>query len=113
MALVDQVIEIFEPMDPDGHVTISIDRFERSEIGTILVKACRFGHAILGDRFLKVTPGGRLALISKRKKVNGVAVLSVARRRYCHSALTATYILSLSQLAACAGETPSPALATA
>ena len=57
MVLFDQVIEIFGLADLDGRFTIGIDLFERGEIGAAFVDGHRLGHAILGDRFLKVTPG--------------------------------------------------------
>ncbi len=57
MVLLDQVIEIFGLADPDGHFTIGIDRLECGEIGATFVDGYRLGHAIAGNRFLKVTPG--------------------------------------------------------
>jgi hypothetical protein len=36
---------------------IGIDRLERGEIGAAFVDGHRLGRAILGDRFLEVTPG--------------------------------------------------------
>jgi hypothetical protein len=57
MVLLDQIIEIFRLTDIDGRFTIRIDRFERGEIGAAFVDGHRLGRPILGDRFLKVTPG--------------------------------------------------------
>ena len=39
-----------------GVSRLGIDRFERGEIGAAFVDGHRLGRAILGDRFLKVTP---------------------------------------------------------
>ncbi|MGF6785763.1 hypothetical protein OKW27_000076 [Paraburkholderia sp. 35.1] len=60
MILLDQVIEIFGLADPDGRFTTSIDRFERGEIGAAFVDGYGLGYIVLGDRFLKVTPGRSL-----------------------------------------------------
>ena len=57
MVLLDQIVEIFRLADLDGRFTISIDRFERGEIGAAFVDGHCLGRPILGDRFLKVTPG--------------------------------------------------------
>jgi hypothetical protein len=57
MVLLDKIVEIFRLADPDGRFTIIIDGFECGEIGAAFVDGHRLGHAILGDRFLKVTPG--------------------------------------------------------
>jgi hypothetical protein len=43
--------------DLDGRLTITPERFECGEIGAAFVDGHGLGHAILGDRFLKVTPG--------------------------------------------------------
>lgn len=53
---------------------ISIDRFERGEIGTAFVDGHRLGHAILGDRFFKVTPGCSLVTMGAQHEIDGVAV---------------------------------------
>ena len=57
MVLLDQIIEIFGLADLDGRFTIGIDGFECGEIGAAFVDGHRLRHAILGDQFLKVTPG--------------------------------------------------------
>jgi hypothetical protein len=44
-------------VDPDGRFTIIIEGFECGEIGAAFVDGHGLGRAILGDRFLKVTPG--------------------------------------------------------
>jgi hypothetical protein len=75
MVLLDHVVEIFALADLDGCFAISIDRFEPGEIGTAFVDGHCFGHAILGDRFLKVTPRCSLVPMGPKQKVNGVAVL--------------------------------------
>ena len=61
MVLLDKIVEIFGLADLDRRFTISIDRFERGEIGAALVDGYRLGRAILGDRFLK----GRVAVLSR------------------------------------------------
>ena len=57
MVLVDKVVEIFGPADLDERFTIIIDGFECGEMGATFVDGHLLRHAILGDRFLKVTPG--------------------------------------------------------
>ena len=56
MVLLNHVVEIFRLTYLDGHLTIGIARFERSEIGAAFVDGHRIGRAILGDRLLEVTP---------------------------------------------------------
>ena len=56
MVLRDQIGEIFRLANLGGRFTIRTDRFERGEIGADFVDRHRLGRAILGDRFLKVTP---------------------------------------------------------
>jgi hypothetical protein len=73
MVLLDRVIEIFGLADLDGRFTIGIDGFEHGEIAAAFVDSPRLGHAILGDRFLKVTPGCSLAPMGAQQKVNGAA----------------------------------------
>ncbi|SOE68322.1 hypothetical protein SAMN05446635_3273 [Burkholderia sp. OK233] len=75
MVLLDEVVEIFGLADLDGRFTIMIDGFECSEIGAAFVDSHGLGHAILGYRFLKVTPGCSLVPMGAQQKVNGVAVL--------------------------------------
>ena len=75
MVLLDHVIEISGLADLDGRFTIGIDGFERGEIGAAFVDGHRFGHAILGDRFLKVTPCCSLVPMGAEQKIDGVAVL--------------------------------------
>ena len=75
MVLLDAVVEIFGLADLDRRLTISIDGFERGEIGTAFVDGHRLGDAILSDRFLKVTPGCSLVPMGAQQEVDGVAVL--------------------------------------
>jgi len=63
MVLLDKVVEVFGLPDLDGRFTIIIDGFECGEIGAAFVYGHRLGNAILGDRFLKVTPGCSLVPI--------------------------------------------------
>ncbi|MGF6605908.1 hypothetical protein OKW45_000808 [Paraburkholderia sp. WSM4175] len=53
-------IEIFGLADLVGRFTTGIDRFERGETGAAFVDGYRLGYTVLGDRFLKVTPGRSL-----------------------------------------------------
>ena len=75
MVLLDEVVEIFGLADLDRRFTISIDRFERGEIGTAFVDGHRLGYPILGDRFFKVPPGCSLVTMGAQQEVDGVAVL--------------------------------------
>lgn len=58
MVLFDKIVEIFGLADLDGRFTIIIDGFECSEIGAAFADGHRLGHAIVGDRFLRVTLPG-------------------------------------------------------
>ena len=69
------VVEIFGLADLDRRFTISIDRFERGEIGAAFVDGHRLGRATLGDRLFKVTPGCRLVTMGAQQEVDGVTVL--------------------------------------
>ena len=48
MVLLDQVIKICGLADPDGRITIGIDCFECSEVGTAFVDGYRLGYTVLG-----------------------------------------------------------------
>jgi hypothetical protein len=64
MVLLDEIVEIFGLADLDRRYTISIDGFERGEIGTAFVDGHRLGDAILSDRFFEITPGCSLVPMS-------------------------------------------------
>jgi hypothetical protein len=51
MVLLDEIVEIFGLADVDRRFTISIDGFERGEIGTAFVDGHHPGHIILGIDF--------------------------------------------------------------
>ncbi|SAL72654.1 hypothetical protein AWB69_08845 [Caballeronia udeis] len=51
MDLLDEVVETFGLVDLDEHFTITINGFERSEIGAALVDDHCLGNTILGDLF--------------------------------------------------------------
>jgi hypothetical protein len=75
MVLLDQLLIYLDWWILKKRLTIINDRLECSEIGTAFVDGHRRGHAILGDRFLKVTLGCILVPLDAQQKVNGVAVL--------------------------------------
>jgi len=68
----DKIVEIFGLTDLDGRFPIIIDGFECGEIGAAFVDGHCLGHAILGDRFLKVTPGCGLVPIFPAAKNAGM-----------------------------------------
>ena len=74
MVLLDEIVEIFGLADVDRRFTISIDGFERGEIGAAFVDGHRLGDAILSDRFLEITPGCSLVPVGAEQEVDGVAV---------------------------------------
>ncbi|EEA02820.1 hypothetical protein BH160DRAFT_1828 [Burkholderia sp. H160] len=75
MVLLDEVAEVFGLANLDRRITISIDRFERGEIGSAFVDGYRPGDPILSDRFFKVTPSRSRVAMGAQQEVDGVAIL--------------------------------------
>jgi len=95
MVPLDEIVEIFELADLDRRFTISIDAFERGEIGTAFVDGHRLGDAILSARFLEITPGCSLVPIGAELEVDGFAVLVDGPVEILPLAVTRMYVSSI------------------